>query len=109
MLYHIRVKRRGAIAPFAAILSVFLLAMVAFAVDVGWMVTTNNQLQNAADSAALAGADPLMDGYVQYQLAGSSQKTKILQTSLAEARELAKKFAGYNAAGGKSNLVLSDQ
>jgi Flp pilus assembly protein TadG len=55
-------KRQGAIAPLAAVLAVFLIGMVAFAVDIGWIVLSKTNLQNTADSAALAGADPLMNG-----------------------------------------------
>lgn len=108
MRYKSSSRREGVVAPFAAILSVVLLAMIAFAVDVGWMVTTNNQLQNAADSAALAGADPLMTGFVKYQFVPSNQKTTVLNAALAESRTLAKKYAAFNSAGGKSNLVLRD-
>jgi hypothetical protein len=109
MICNTRSVRKGAVAPFAAIISVVMIAMIAFAVDVGWMVTTNNHLQNAADSAALAGADPLMDGFVKYQYVPTNQKSTVLQTSLVASRALAKKFAGYNAAGGKSSLALRDE
>ena len=54
-----RPHRRGAVAPLAAILLVPLLGMVAFAVDSGWMVLARSDLQNAADAAALAGAQQL--------------------------------------------------
>ncbi|QCB96752.1 hypothetical protein E5206_07250 [Arthrobacter sp. PAMC25564] len=54
---------RGAIAPLAAFLMVALLGMAAFAVDVATMYSEHAQLQNGADSAALAiaqicGKDP---------------------------------------------------
>jgi hypothetical protein len=59
-------QRRGTITALAALLIVFLLGMVAFAVDVGWMALSQSELQHAADSAALAGANQLMSGFVQY-------------------------------------------
>jgi hypothetical protein len=48
--------RRGAIAVLAAILSVFMLAVIAFAVDLGYLSLVRTQLQTTADAAALAGA-----------------------------------------------------
>ena len=47
-------SRRGAVAPMTAILTIPLLGMLAFSVDLSYMVTTQTQLQTAADSAALA-------------------------------------------------------
>jgi len=103
-------RRRGAITPLAALMGVFLFGMAAFAVDMGWIASSQAELQNAADAAALAGAGPLMDGFVAYYLPGqtSSQKATVLSTYLANARTKAKNFASYNAAGGVSSLVLND-
>ncbi|HYV39777.1 MAG TPA: TadE/TadG family type IV pilus assembly protein [Gemmataceae bacterium] len=104
-----RRQRRGAVAPMAALLAAFMIGMVAFAVDLGWMVLVKSDLQNAADSAALAGVKPLMDGYVQYQLTVlPSAKVTVLNTALANARTYAKRYAGYNAAGGVNSLTLND-
>lgn len=51
-----RVKRpsRGAILLLTAFLLVFLLGVIAFSVDLGYVVLARTQLQCAADSAALA-------------------------------------------------------
>lgn len=49
-------RRRGIVAVLSGLLLVFLLGMVAFAIDVGYMFVADAQLQNAADSAALAAA-----------------------------------------------------
>ena len=49
-------RRRGAIAVLSTALFVVMLAMVAFAVDIGYMAMVRAQLQVAADSAALAAA-----------------------------------------------------
>jgi Flp pilus assembly protein TadG len=110
MIYSAAIKKRhGAIAPLAAFLMIFLIAMVAFSVDIGWVVLAKTNLQNAADAAALAGADPLMNGYVQYNLAATnSLKTTVLNSALANARAYAKQYAGYNSAGGVSSLTLND-
>jgi hypothetical protein len=107
--------RRGAIAPFAAFLVIVLVGMVAFAVDTGYVVLTRTELQSAADAAALAGADPLMNAYVQYQLAGqnpanaqSGYQSTILTNAMTSARAQAKTFAANNGAGGVSSLTLND-
>lgn len=101
-------RRFGAVVPLAAIIIPVLLGMVAFALDVGWIVLTKTQLQSAADAAALAGADPLMDGYVQYQLASANNKDSVLQTALNNARAKAKEYAAYNWAGDINSLNLLD-
>jgi Flp pilus assembly protein TadG len=101
-------RRRGAVVVLLAILMIPLLAMVAFAVDMAWMTLTKADLQNAADSAALAGAGQLMSGYVQYYLPGQTQQSSILSTTQTNAKSYAKNFAGYNAAGGVSSLALND-
>jgi Putative Flp pilus-assembly TadE/G-like len=102
-------RRRGAVAPLVAFLVVFLMGMVAFAVDIGWIVLTQSELQNAADFAALAGVKPLMDGYVLYNLQGLSaaQQNTILTTAQNNAIANAQAIASYYTAGGISNLALN--
>jgi Flp pilus assembly protein TadG len=101
-------RRRGAVAVLVALLLIPLLAMIAFAVDMAWIVLTKTDLQNASDSAALAGAGQLMNGYVQYYLPGQTQQSTILSNTLASARAAAKQYAGYNGAGGVNSLTLND-
>src|SRR4051794_25681198 len=95
-------SRPGAIAPLTAVMLIFLVAMVAFAVDMGWMTLTQNELQSSADAAALAGTGPLLDGYVLYNLPlqTTTKKQTILADALTNARTAARQNAGYNAAGG---------
>src|SRR5438477_6631154 len=106
--------RRGAVAPLVAVLLVPLVAMVAFAVDMAWVVETENELQSVADAAALAGANALIsdstsqNGYVQYYLAGQATQATILSNAQANARTAAKACAKANTAGGVSNLALND-
>ena len=57
-----RADRRGAIVVFAALLIVVFLGVVAFAVDIGYIVSTRTELQAATDSAVLAGAGALVNG-----------------------------------------------
>lgn len=47
-------SERGVVAPLTALLMVALLGMTAFSVDVAMMYSEHSQLQNGADSAALA-------------------------------------------------------
>jgi len=46
--------RRGAISVLAAFLAVVLLAMVAFSVDTGYILSNKQEMQRTADAAALA-------------------------------------------------------
>jgi Flp pilus assembly protein TadG len=54
--------RRGVIIVLTALLLVFLLGMIAFAVDLGFIANTRTELQSAVDSAAYAGAGALVSG-----------------------------------------------
>ncbi len=56
-----RGPRRGAVVVLAALLMVILLGMVAFAVDLGYIMVARTQLQTATDSAALAAAGSLAE------------------------------------------------
>lgn len=105
-----RSGRPGAIAPLTALLLVFLLAMVAFAVDIAWIVEARTELQNAADASALAGANELMQPFVDYQLPGRTQEEKdaILKAAMTAAAQRAKDYAGFNGAGGRTGLKVLD-
>lgn len=54
--------RAGVIIVYAAFLMVVVFGFAAFAIDVGYMALTVDELQNAADASALAGAMRLADG-----------------------------------------------
>lgn len=47
-------RRRGAVAPFAALMLVVVVGMVAFSVDVGYITHADTELQRTADACALA-------------------------------------------------------
>jgi Flp pilus assembly protein TadG len=101
-------RRTGAIAPLTALLLIPLFGMMAFSIDVGYMVVTQAELQNAADAAALAGAEKLQALYVQYNLPGQSatQQQQIFNTATTNTNTwdsptyTAEQFASYNKAGG---------
>src|SRR6476659_5386814 len=47
-------KRRGTIVIMGAVLTIVMLAMVAFSVDLGYVLTAKEELQRTADASALA-------------------------------------------------------
>ena len=121
--------RRGAVAPLMAFLTIPLMAMMAFSVDLGWILKTQAELQNTADAAALAGATShryapptwtgggtspgtpygLMDGFVLYHTHSPTlTDAQIISQSKANARLYAQYFAYQNTAGSVSNIVLAD-
>ncbi len=57
---HHKFDRRGAVAVLVAVLMVPLLAMVAFAVDYGYVLKVRTDLQRTADAAALAAVQTLI-------------------------------------------------
>jgi hypothetical protein len=81
-----------------ALLMVFLLGMVAFAVDLGYLVNVRHELQNAADSAALAGTSKLLDPSL---LQGTPDQAAAVAVAQGEATH----FAYLNKAGGVSLSV----
>jgi Flp pilus assembly protein TadG len=50
----IRQTRKGAISVLAAILAIVLVGMVAFSVDIGYVLSAKEELQRTADASALA-------------------------------------------------------
>lgn len=55
-------SRKGNIVVLTALMLVVLLAMIAFAVDVGYMSVVSTEIQSSVDAAALAGAGALSNG-----------------------------------------------
>ena len=101
--------RRGAVAVAVALLLIPLLAFVAFCVDIGWMTTTKSELQNAADSAASAGARQLVDNYAAYSNSSQTKRQSLIVGAEQEATKYSQRFSGHNEAGGVSALnLLSD-
>ena len=86
-------RRRGAIVPFMALMLVAIMGFVALAVDLGYIAMVHAQLQNAADSASLAGASQLLDKSV---LSGSPNQ----DTAKNNARTQAQSFSHKNYGGG---------
>ena len=74
---------RGVIIVLSAVMLVVVCAMLALAVDVGYIMLTRGQLQNTADSAALAAA-------------------AYIPTDAAVASAQAQQFAAYHSVAGKA-------
>jgi Flp pilus assembly protein TadG len=85
-----RLQRRGAVVVLACLIMVVMLAFIAFSVDVGYICMARNQLQNSADSAAMAGAWSLLD---ERRLLGTGYVNQVD----TEARAAAAQYAGLNA------------
>jgi Flp pilus assembly protein TadG len=83
--------RRGAVVIIVAVLMIAFMAMVSFAVDMGYISTVHTQLQRSADAAALAAA---------------AEMNKVGQDG---ARVLAQNIGKMNASsGGAVNIASSD-
>ncbi len=90
--------RSGAVVPLVAFLLVFLMALAAFAVDIGYICVVEKEVQNAADAAALAGASQLLP---RSALTGAANWA----AAAAAARDEAQKFAALNKGGGVALTV----
>jgi len=84
-------NQKGLALVYTAILMLVFCAFLGLAIDVGYMYVTRGQLQNAADSAALAGAS---------RLSGFANQTG--------ARNEAVRFASKNLAATKDVEISSD-
>ena len=91
--------QRGATAVIVAIMLVVLIGFAAFAVDIGYLYATKNELQNIADAAALAGAGEL--GHIYGDLTGSAQSYVMDTNDKIAVRDAAKSVVeeGRNIAG----------
>lgn len=88
---------KGFALVYLALLIVVLVAIVGLAVDVGYMYVTKGQLQNAADSAALAGAAHLKTVTTNITAMGNH----------SSARRQAWRFACKNSAATKNVFLVS--
>ena len=99
-----RSKRRGAIIVLTAFMLIAVVAMVAFAIDIGYIATCRTELQRAVDAGALAGVGALGDGeeqqvrdivveYIQKNLVGAQQvPDSAIQVELGEWDETTRQF-----------------
>ncbi len=89
-------RRRGAITVLSAFLTIVLLGMVAFTVDVGYVLSAKQELQRSADAAALAAC-----WEYSRELAYGAEATD----AEAYARGIAESYAASNYVGGSAPQV----
>src|ERR1043165_2239480 len=81
-----RPSRKGTITVLAAILSIVLVGMVAFCVDIGYVLSAKEELQRSADSSALAACwefgQRLGKGYSSSASVGYARTTAATYASL---------------------------
>lgn len=92
-------SRRGAITVLAAFFSIVALAMVAFSVDVGYILSSQQELQRAADAAALAAC---------WDFGGEIAEDEDDNVAMIAGRDAAADYAGLNKVAGKGLLVDSN-
>jgi len=93
-----RSQRRGAIAVLMACVMIVLVALLAFALDIGYVCRVQAELQNAADAAALSGAHEALLAAVR-----NDADTSVLASSTIQAaRQSAQQLGSTNRAGGLS-------
>lgn len=103
---------RGAAAIILALVLTALLAFIAFAIDIGYVAVTKNELQNIADAAALAGVRTLGRLYeCDGDLAGcpgamSAEDQWSYAADIATIRQAIYDVASQNSAGGKGGIVI---
>jgi len=89
-------RRRGAISVLAAVLSIVMIAVVAFCVDIGYVLKSKEELQRTADATAMATcwdfANRLSEG-------DSGAYASLV------ARNTASEYASYNEVTGKAVYV----
>ncbi|MFH1738941.1 MAG: pilus assembly protein TadG-related protein [bacterium] len=88
---HNLMRRSGSIMPIVAISMTLFFLMLAFGLDLGIVYLSRNELQNAADAAALAGAPQLVD---EDFLQGFSDQSDDIEAC----RNFTETFAGWNTA-----------
>lgn len=98
--------RRGAVIVMVALMLIVLFACTALCIDIGWATLAKSELQNAADSAAAAGAVQLQAKYGPYLSATSATQTSLSSTARTMATADSTRFASYHGAGGVPSLAL---
>lgn len=96
----------GAVAVMVAVSMVMLLSFLALAIDVGYLSTTKNELQNVADAAALAAAGKLGDIYSDPTIDPTTYYCNDRADIVLSAQGVV--GVGKNAAGGKDILIRDE-
>ncbi|NUQ64890.1 MAG: hypothetical protein HUU20_20695 [Pirellulales bacterium] len=94
-----RRHRRGAVVVLAAVMMAALLALFAFAVDMGTVCLHRTQAQAAADSSALAAAQLMV---------GEDRLRGEFYTTYSDARKVAAQYAALHQIGGQDASLQAD-
>ncbi len=99
------VQRRGAIVVLAAFLIIFLMAVLAMTIDIGYMQNARVEIDRAVDAGALAGAG-LLAGGQEEALAAAREFTKLNRVAGRELSDdqIQTEVGDWN----KTNRVFSD-
>ena len=92
-----RPQRRGAIVVLAAFLMVPMIAMAAFAIDLGALFVFRAELQRSADAGALAAAAEMLEASLSGETWGSQQDRHV--------RDTARQFVELNFVARKSPTI----
>jgi len=98
--------QRGVTLVIVAIAGLVLIAFVALAVDVGYVMVSRNELQNISDGAALAAARKL--GSIYEPMSYAAQQTYDASSDASAIISAAKSTALLNKAAGQ-NISLRDE
>jgi len=98
---HFTSRRKGNVLVLTAFMLVVMMGLLSVTVDIGYLQTARCQLQQAADAAALAAAEELIDDEA---LIGSPGMTDEIQ----QARSLAVQFAAANPVCNANPVVDSN-
>ncbi len=92
-----RKRRSGVVLVFITVLMVLLFALLAFAVDLGYLCTVRTELQRTADAGALAGA-----AAIYHPVATLTSATYSLPPDPGQARHEARQFVQENPGAARS-------
>jgi hypothetical protein len=103
-------NRRGATAVIVAICLVMLIGFAALAIDVGFLYSTRNELQNVADAAALAGAGYLGSEYGKLSYADQQERNFTFDevAGVVKAVAIKNKAAGVSISISDGDIVIGN-
>jgi Flp pilus assembly protein TadG len=93
---HFRTQRRGAVVVLMAFMLMVLVAMLAFALDIGYICRVQTELQNAADAAALSGAHEALRAAAR----NDADTSVLANITIQSAQQAAQQIGSSNQAGG---------
>lgn len=95
-LNKMRQPQRGTVMLLTVVVLIAMLGMLALAIDLGFLLSARTQVQNAMDSAALAGAVNLRTT-IEQGINPAPERDRLV-------KDAAKRFAGFNQVNVSSNV-----